>query len=78
MAAHRYVSLVADLIARMMRPRRRRRLPQHSTIDAAVELLRTSRRVLVLTGAGISTNCGIPVGSWRVALQREQIKKSCN
>lgn len=39
---------------------RRRKLPQYNTIDDAANLLKTSRRILVLTGAGISTSLGIP------------------
>eukprot|EP00301_Raphidiophrys_heterophryoidea_P021167 c5676_g1_i1.p1 GENE.c5676_g1_i1~~c5676_g1_i1.p1 ORF type:complete len:680 (-),score=143.48 c5676_g1_i1:365-2404(-) len=38
----------------------RTRLPHlHSLVDA-VNLIRTSRRIIVLTGAGISVSCGIP------------------
>lgn len=40
--------------------RRRQKLSQYSTIDDAIELLRTSRNIIVLSGAGISTSCGIP------------------
>lgn len=32
----------------------------HIALDRAAELIHRSRRILVLTGAGISTNCGIP------------------
>lgn len=39
---------------------RRRKLPQYNTIDDAANLLRNARRILVLTGAGISTSLGIP------------------
>ncbi|KAL0571673.1 NAD-dependent histone deacetylase sir2 [Marasmius crinis-equi] len=38
----------------------RERLPQYSTIADAVSLIRNSKRILVLTGAGISVSCGIP------------------
>jgi hypothetical protein len=34
--------------------RQRDKLPQHNTIDDAVELIRKSQRILILTGAGIS------------------------
>jgi Sir2 family len=34
--------------------RQRDKLPQHNTIDNAVELIRKSQRILILTGAGIS------------------------
>lgn len=36
------------------------KLPHINTIDDAVELLSKARKVLVLTGAGISVSCGIP------------------
>lgn len=39
---------------------RRRKLPQYNTIDDAVRLLRESKNIIVLTGAGISTSLGIP------------------
>ncbi|KAI0251396.1 DHS-like NAD/FAD-binding domain-containing protein, partial [Lactifluus subvellereus] len=38
----------------------RERLPQYSTVQDAVNLITASRRILVLTGAGISVSCGIP------------------
>ncbi|KAI0083958.1 SIR2-domain-containing protein [Irpex rosettiformis] len=38
---------------------RRTRLP-YSTIDDAVDLIRNSRNILILSGAGISVSCGIP------------------
>lgn len=38
----------------------RDRLTQYNTVDDAVELIRKSQRILVLTGAGISVSCGIP------------------
>lgn len=36
------------------------KLPEYNTIDDAVELIRRSRNIIVLTGAGISTSLGIP------------------
>ena len=39
---------------------RRPKLPQYNTVDDAVELIRKSRNIIVLTGAGISTSLGIP------------------
>ncbi|KAN0128779.1 DHS-like NAD/FAD-binding domain containing protein [Lactarius tabidus] len=38
----------------------RERLSQYSTLQDAVNLITSSRRILVLTGAGISVSCGIP------------------
>ncbi|KAJ4470130.1 SIR2-domain-containing protein [Lentinula aciculospora] len=40
--------------------RLRERLPQYNTISDAVNLIRNSKRMLILTGAGISVSCGIP------------------
>ncbi|KAI0004421.1 SIR2-domain-containing protein [Xylariaceae sp. FL0662B] len=39
---------------------KRAKLMKYNTIDDAVNLLKTSRNVVVLTGAGISTSLGIP------------------
>lgn len=39
---------------------KRVKLPQYNTIDDAVSLLKRSRNIIVLTGAGISTSLGIP------------------
>ncbi|KAI9573817.1 DHS-like NAD/FAD-binding domain-containing protein [Boletus coccyginus] len=38
----------------------REKLPQYNTIADAVALIRNSKRIMVLTGAGISVSCGIP------------------
>ncbi|EPT00966.1 hypothetical protein FOMPIDRAFT_149580 [Fomitopsis schrenkii] len=38
----------------------REKLPQYNTVDDAVRLIRERKRILVLTGAGISVSCGIP------------------
>ncbi|CEQ42831.1 SPOSA6832_04675, partial [Sporobolomyces salmonicolor] len=42
------------------RLRNRDRLEQYQTVDDVVNLIRKSKRILVLTGAGVSTSCGIP------------------
>ncbi|KAJ7808887.1 SIR2-domain-containing protein [Mycena olivaceomarginata] len=38
----------------------RDKLPNYNTVDDAVQLIRDSRRIIILTGAGISVSCGIP------------------
>lgn len=38
----------------------RQRLPFVQTFDEAVEIIRKSQKILVVTGAGISVSCGIP------------------
>ncbi|KAJ2353723.1 NAD-dependent histone deacetylase sir2 [Coemansia sp. RSA 2618] len=40
--------------------RNRPRLANISTIDHVVDLLKRAKRILVLTGAGVSVSCGIP------------------
>ncbi|OQV15674.1 NAD-dependent histone deacetylase Sir2 [Hypsibius exemplaris] len=39
---------------------RRQKLRQYNTLLDAVELIQRSRKIVVLTGAGISVSCGIP------------------
>ncbi|KAF2172271.1 hypothetical protein M409DRAFT_17505 [Zasmidium cellare ATCC 36951] len=39
---------------------KRRKLEQYNSIDDAAQLLRRSRNIMVITGAGISTSLGIP------------------
>ncbi|KAH9375986.1 hypothetical protein HPB48_021473 [Haemaphysalis longicornis] len=41
-------------------PLGRIKLPHVNTLDDVVQLLRSCRRILVLTGAGVSVSCGIP------------------
>ncbi|KAI0796227.1 DHS-like NAD/FAD-binding domain-containing protein [Abortiporus biennis] len=38
----------------------REKLPMYNTVDDAVDLIRNSKRMIILTGAGISVSCGIP------------------
>ncbi|KAF9112354.1 NAD-dependent histone deacetylase sir2 [Mortierella sp. AM989] len=40
--------------------RRRKRLQQIYSLDHVVSLLKNSKRIMVLTGAGVSVSCGIP------------------
>lgn len=53
-------SLWSIVFSILSEPVQRRRLRQYSTLDAVVDLLSSSSRILVLTGAGISVSCGIP------------------
>lgn len=38
----------------------RQRLVSVNTVDHVVDLLKNSRKILILSGAGVSTSCGIP------------------
>lgn len=53
-----YYNLLSLAISRELS--KRIKLQQYNTIDDAVELLRRSQNIIVLTGAGISTSLGIP------------------
>ncbi len=53
-----YFSLLCLAMSRELS--KRAKLVKYNTIDDAVELLKTSRNIIVLTGAGISTSLGIP------------------
>ncbi|KIW06684.1 uncharacterized protein PV09_02389 [Verruconis gallopava] len=39
---------------------KRQRLPEYQTIDDAAKLLNASKKIMVVTGAGVSTSLGIP------------------
>lgn len=39
---------------------RRFKLPQYNTVDDAASLIRKSKNIMVITGAGISTSLGVP------------------
>ncbi|CAG8236306.1 unnamed protein product [Penicillium salamii] len=56
-----YHSLLAIAISREFS--RRPKLPEYNTIDDAVRLLRESRNIIVLTGAGVSTPDILRIGS---------------
>lgn len=48
---HKYYPLLGRGITRELR--KRMKLPQYNTIDDAVDLLRRSKNIIVLTGAGV-------------------------
>ncbi|CBQ70363.1 related to HST1-silencing protein [Sporisorium reilianum SRZ2] len=50
--------ILKTALARILR--RREKLPQYNTVADAIGLLATRKRVMVLSGAGISVSCGIP------------------
>jgi len=52
------IALLKQAISRVLRDRER--LVQYETIDDAVRLIKDAKKILVLTGAGISVSCGIP------------------
>ncbi|XP_028408359.1 NAD-dependent protein deacetylase sirtuin-1-like [Dendronephthya gigantea] len=49
--------LIFDLLTD---PQPRQKLPDINTLDQVLDLLRSCRNILVLTGAGVSVSCGIP------------------
>ncbi|KAK5652755.1 hypothetical protein OQA88_9608 [Cercophora sp. LCS_1] len=53
-----YFSLLILALARELQ--KRAKLTKYNTVDDAVHLLQTSKNIIVLTGAGISTSLGIP------------------
>ena len=52
------MTLLTRIVVRYLT--KRQKLSKHNTIDDAATLLRESRNILVITGAGISTSLGIP------------------
>ncbi|EPQ31701.1 uncharacterized protein PFL1_01034 [Pseudozyma flocculosa PF-1] len=50
--------LLKTALSRILR--NRDKLPQYNTVDDALSLIANSKRIVVLSGAGISVSCGIP------------------
>lgn len=48
------------IVNMLSEPPCRRKLAHVNTLDDVVQLFRTSKRIIVLTGAGVSVSCGIP------------------
>lgn len=48
------------LILQMIEPPRRKKLPHYNTIQDAIDLIKNSNKIVVLSGAGISTSAGLP------------------
>jgi hypothetical protein len=52
-------STIYEILMDLFLPIRQRKvLEQYQTLDDAVELIRTRKNILILTGAGISVSCG--------------------
>ncbi|KAJ1349926.1 hypothetical protein KIN20_005605 [Parelaphostrongylus tenuis] len=52
--------IMALLTEWLDRPPRREKLSAYNSFEDAVDLFRTRKRILILTGAGVSVSCGIP------------------
>jgi len=52
-----YLKLLAEYLDSSPK---RQKISSINTLDDAVELIRNSKKILVLTGAGVSVSCGIP------------------
>lgn len=49
-----------NMLVSMLEPPKRKKLKDYNTIEDAVELIKNSHRIMVLSGAGISTSAGLP------------------
>ena len=54
------IELIQTFLDYISAPALRSRLKQHSTFNDAIDLIRKSSNILILTGAGLSVSCGIP------------------
>ncbi|KAF9168387.1 NAD-dependent histone deacetylase sir2 [Mortierella sp. AD011] len=52
------IRTISERLKKMLR--RRKRLQQFHSLDHVVSLLKNSKQIMVLTGAGVSVSCGIP------------------
>lgn len=48
------------LLISMVEPPARKKLTQYNTIEDAIQLIKNSKKIVVLSGAGISTSAGLP------------------
>ncbi|KJH52641.1 transcriptional regulator, Sir2 family [Dictyocaulus viviparus] len=56
-----FISKIMTILTELLdRPPQREKLSAYNTFEDAVQLFRTRKRILVLTGAGVSVSCGIP------------------
>merc|ERR1712193_506646 len=49
--------IVLNMVAE---PPRRKKLPDVNTLEDVARLIKSSKKIIVLTGAGVSVSCGIP------------------
>merc|ERR1712223_1134143 len=54
------ITLWKIILNMVSEPPRRKKLSNVNTLEDVVRLIRTSKKIIVLTGAGVSVSCGIP------------------